>query len=235
MPKISCVLVCCVLLQQWRAGEADEDRVLQPALHLLVHVAALRAVALVHEDVEAAMHMWRRRPSGRQDRTCGSVRRAAGASVAPSLCDKLRPVQDAGRRRVLADDSGVLHHAFDLLVEFVAVGDDEDAGLGIVFQQPLGEQHHEDALAAALRVPDDAALALADAFLRRLHARELMRARHFLGAAVEDDEVADEVEQAGLFAHLGQRPVQQRAGASVRRCCADFHSTKNSSSVVTVP
>ena len=42
-----------VLFQQRRAGEADEDRVLQPALHLLVHVAALGAVAFIHEDVEA--------------------------------------------------------------------------------------------------------------------------------------------------------------------------------------
>ena len=42
-----------VLAQQRRAGEADEDRALQPALHLLVHVAALGAVALVHEHVEA--------------------------------------------------------------------------------------------------------------------------------------------------------------------------------------
>ena len=42
-----------VLAQERRAGEADEDRALQPALHLLVHVAALGAVALVHEHVEA--------------------------------------------------------------------------------------------------------------------------------------------------------------------------------------
>ena len=88
-----------------------------------------------------------------------------------------------GEGELGADDSGVLHHAFDLLVQFVAVGDDEDAGLGIVLQQPLGEQHHQDALAAALGVPDDAALALGDAFLRGLHAEELVRPRHFLEPA----------------------------------------------------
>ena len=49
-----------VLAQQRRAGEADEDRALQPALHLLVHVAALGAVALVHEHVEAAVNRRRR-------------------------------------------------------------------------------------------------------------------------------------------------------------------------------
>ena len=76
---------------------------------------------------------------------------------------------------------------------------------------------------------------LPDAFLRRLHARELMRARHLLDAVVEDDEVADQVEQAGLLAHLGQRPVQQRAGGRAEPVFAAFHSTKNSSWVVTVP
>ena len=33
--------------------------------------------------------------------------------------------------------------------------------LRVVLQNPLGQQHHDDALAAALRVPDDAALASA--------------------------------------------------------------------------
>jgi hypothetical protein len=33
------------------------------------------------------------------------------------------------------------------------------AGVGVVLQDPLGQQHHDDALAAALGVPDDAALA----------------------------------------------------------------------------
>ena len=36
-----------------------------------------------------------------------------------------------------------------------------------------------------------------------------MRARHFLDTCVEDDEIADQVEQAGLLAHLGQGPVQE--------------------------
>ena len=45
-----------VAAQQRRAGKADEDRVFQPPLHLLVHIAALGAVALVHKHVEAAMY-----------------------------------------------------------------------------------------------------------------------------------------------------------------------------------
>ena len=52
---------------------------------------------------------------------------------------------------------------------------------------------------------------LPNALLRRLHARKLMRARHLLATVVEDDEVSDQVEQAGLLAHLRERPVKQRA------------------------
>ncbi len=119
---------------------------------------------------------------------------------------------DARRGRLGADDPGILHHALDLLVQLVAVGDDEDARLGVVLQQPLGDQNHEDALAAALGVPDDAALAPGDTFLRGLHAEKLVRPRHLLLAGVEDHEVADQVEQPGLVAELCQRPVEQRAG-----------------------
>src|ERR1035438_266637 len=49
-----------VLEQQRRAGEADEDRVFQPALHLLVHIATLGAVAFIHEHVKSPVD-WRRR------------------------------------------------------------------------------------------------------------------------------------------------------------------------------
>src|ERR1035441_10014225 len=87
----------------------------------------------------------------------------------------------------------------------------------IVFQQPLGEQHHENTFAAALGVPDYSAFLAPDALLRGLYARELMRPRHFLSAAIEDDEVADEIEQTVLVAHLGKRTVQNRAGG--RRVC----------------
>ena len=43
-----------VLLEQRRAGEADEDRVGHHRLHHAVQLAALRAVALVHEDEHLA-------------------------------------------------------------------------------------------------------------------------------------------------------------------------------------
>ena len=61
-------------------------------------------------------------------------------------------------RLIVSPDLG--EDALDLLVQLVAVGDDGDAGVRVVLQNPLGQQHHDDALAAALRVPDDAALLL---------------------------------------------------------------------------
>ena len=99
----------------------------------------------------------------------------------------------------------------DLLVQFVAVGDDGDAGVGVVLQDPLREQHHHDALAAALRVPDDAALLLPHVRLRRLDAEILVHARQLLHAAVEEHEVVHQLDQPVLRAHLEQVLVQLEA------------------------
>src|SRR5262249_7872008 len=92
--------------------------------------------------------------------------------------------------------------AFDLLVELVAVRDDRDARVGVVLQDPLREEHHDDALPAALRVPDDAALALPRVLLRSLDAEVLVCARHLLDATIEDDEVLDELEEPLLVAQF---------------------------------
>ena len=77
-----------------------------------------------------------------------------------------------------------------------------------MLQQPLGNQHHENALAAALRVPDDTAFAFHYSILRSLHAEVLMHPGHLLSACVEEDEVTHQIEQARLLAHLGQRAVE---------------------------
>ena len=226
-----------VLAQERRAGEADEDRALQPALHLLVHVAALGAVALVHEHVEAPAAPAAVRPSGRPASNLWiSAHRRRGVAAPSFSTNSARDVM-RGEGDSAPITPGVLHHPLDLLVQLVAVGDDEDARLGVVLQQPLGDQHHQDALAAALGVPDDAALALGDALLRGLHAEELVRPRHLLLAGVEDDEVADQVEQPRLVAQLRQRPVEQRPGGGCRAVAgaSSFHSTKNCSGVPVVP
>ncbi|MCY1299122.1 hypothetical protein D9M69_474710 [compost metagenome] len=71
-----------------------------------------------------------------------------------------------------------------------------------MLQQPLGNQHHQDALATALGVPDHPTFMFGDAFLGSLDALELVLTRHLLLAGVKDDEVADQVEQPGLVAQL---------------------------------
>ena len=78
-----------VLLEQRRAGEADEDRVGQHRLHHAVQLAALGAVALVDEDENLAHRLARlrfqfldelRRSRPRPScRTCGPASRAAAA------------------------------------------------------------------------------------------------------------------------------------------------------------
>ena len=175
------------------AGKTNEQPSLQPALHLAVHVAALRPVAFVDEHVEAPRNWrWIALEVGHVELV---DQRAQEARCRRSeLFDELRPRSDARGDRIRADDPGVLHHLFDLLVQFVAVGDDEDASGGILLKNPLGEQHHHDAFPAALGVPDDAAFALRDACLGGLRSEELVRPRHLLVACVEDDEVPDQVE-----------------------------------------
>ena len=44
--------------------------------------------------------------------------------------------------------AGLGEDTLDLFVQRVAVGDDGDAGVGVVLQNPLREQHHDDAFAA---------------------------------------------------------------------------------------
>src|SRR5262245_50836148 len=86
-----------------------------------------------------------------------------------------------------------------------------------MLEQPLGDEHHQDALAAALGVPDDAALALRNAFLRRLHAKKLVRPWHLLLTGVKDHEVADQVEEPRFVTELRQRPIEQRSRLWSRR------------------
>ena len=148
--------------KQRRAGEADEDRVGHQRLHRAVQLAALGAVALVHEDEQLAHRLAGLRlqfldervevvhalPAELVDQRAEQARRGLA-----ELAHQVAAAAGAGDRLArLGED------ALDLLVQLVAVGDDDHAGVGLVLQNPLGQQHHDDALAAALRVPDDAAL-----------------------------------------------------------------------------
>ena len=85
--------------------------------------------------------------------------------------------QVAAAARAVDGLTDAFEHTFDLLVQFVAVSHDGHAGVGIVLQDPLGEQHHDDTLAASLRMPDDAALLIEGVGLRRLDTKILMGTR----------------------------------------------------------
>ena len=78
-----------------------------------------------------------------------------------------------------------------------------------VLANPLGQPDHGQALAAALGVPDDAALAPLHELLRGLHAEILVVAAELLDAGVEDDEVVDQFQKPRLVAELDQRPVER--------------------------
>ena len=56
----------------------------------------------------------------------------AGAGVG-ELSNEVLSGGDAGGGFVFADDACVAHNADDLPIEFVAVGDDQDAAFGVVF------------------------------------------------------------------------------------------------------
>ena len=85
--------------------------------------------------------------------------------------------------------SAIAEDALDLFVQLVAIREDEDARIGIVFQNPPRQQHHHDAFAAALGVPDDSALVGSCMFLRRLDPEILMGAGQLFNPAIEEDEV----------------------------------------------
>src|SRR5207249_9678048 len=78
-----------------------------------------------------------------------------------------------------------LEYLLDLLVQFSAVGDDQHAGITHVLAYPLGQPDHDQALAATLGVPEDAALTALHARLRRPHAEVLVMAAGLLDARVE--------------------------------------------------
>lgn len=99
----------------------------------------------------------------------------------------------------------------DLLVQLVAVGDDDNTGIRVVFQYPLRQQHHDNALAAALGVPDDAALVGVHKLLRGPDAEILMDAGQFLDAAIEQHEIIHQLDQPLFAAHFQQILVQLEA------------------------
>src|SRR5690349_8182872 len=119
----------------------------------------------------------------------------------------------------LGDGAGGGEGLVDLAVELLAVGDDEEGpGAGEFAQDFLGEEDHREALAAALGVPEDAEAALfladgADGLDSVVDAEILV----VLGEDLDErattlaieDEVFDEIEQAGVVADAAQDGIER--------------------------
>lgn len=84
-----------------------------------------------------------------------------------------------------------------------------------MFAYPLCQPNHRQALAAALGVPDDAALAALHVLLGRPDAEVLIMAAGLFRPCVKDDEIMHDLQQAVFAADLAQLP-QQRVVASGR-------------------
>ena len=123
-------------------------------------------------------------------------------------------------------------YPLNLFVQLVPVGDDGHARVGVVLQEPPGQQHHDDALAAALGVPDDAALATLDVLLRRFDAEILVHTRQLFHAAVKQHKVGISSISRSL------RHILSRYLSSLKRllsASSSFHVRKYFSSVPMAP
>ncbi len=224
-----------VLLVDRRAREAEEAGVRQRLAQVGGEPAVLGPVRLVgeHEDVAG----------GRQQRDTPRVRAAAWRIARRlELLELLHGRQDRLPRRPREQLAQVAHALGplgvgeaagdeglgDLLVEVLAVGDDHERRVLVrrVAPELQREPQHREALARALRVPDDAA-ALGRASSRSgARAMALFTARELLVAAeladgapgrrvaLEHDEVADEVEE------VRGRAASPRTGSPARWACA---------------
>ena len=177
-----------------------------------MQLAALGAVALVDEDEQLA-HRWAGLRGQLRDEGFEVIHIPASELVhqraqqtrrgLPQLLHQVAPAAGA-----LDRFAGFVEDTLDLFVQFVAVGDDQHPRVRLVLQNPLGQQHHHDALAAALGVPEDAALVGVDVRLRGLESEILVHARQLLLAAVEQDEIVHQFDQAGFIAELQQILVE---------------------------
>ena len=85
---------------------------------------------------------------------------------------------------------------FDLLIQFLAVGNNQYTRIGIILQNPLGEPHHCQTLAAALGMPNDAAaLLVRQTMLRPLDGIVLIIAADLFDALIEDYKVVDQIKE----------------------------------------
>ena len=208
-----------VVGEKRRAGEADAGGRGQHAHHIFGKDAVLCPVRLVrHEDntmVGNNRHGVRvvEFVDQREDEAGVAAQLrfqicAAGGDVLGRLCP-------------LAEQTAVFKGVADLLIQLLAVGEDHEGGRARELPPYLlREEEHGIALAAALRVPEDAELAVIQlpggvGPDRLVDAEILVVARQNLGGVpagvVIEDEVFKQVEEVFLFADAAQHGLQRDA------------------------
>jgi hypothetical protein len=151
--------------------KSDEHRAGQNLLHRFVQLARLRAMALIHEHEQVALGFEVRR---QRLGFISAINSSASPSVIPAffapnlwISEQISHgfVAFSVRHQIRAacraiDASLTPLNTFSICSSsFHAIGDNQHPGIGDVLANPLRQPDHDQALAAALRVPDDAALA----------------------------------------------------------------------------
>ena len=145
-----------------------------------------------------------------------------------SSCKQLLQMLAAVGLALLGDGPRVAEVLVDLVVEVVPVGDDEERPVaGHLPQHLLREEDHRKALAAPLRVPEDAQPALVGLDLLQsgdgvVHAEELVVLGDDLDQSalgvVEDGEVLHQVEEPALLACPPDQGFQRDDALARLRC-----------------
>ena len=113
---------------------------------------------------------------------------------------------------------------FHLIIQFVTIGNNKDSCIWIVCQYPLGKPYHCESFAAALGVPDNAALLFGKFHLRLFYTEELIMAANFLFAFVKHYKVMDKIKEASLMEDTEKLPIQfvRELFAHFENVCRDF-------------
>ena len=197
-----------VFFEEGGACEADEGGVGHEGFHGAVEFAVLGAVAFINKDKDVADRL-----AGLGFEICDELFKVFVFKVAlTKFMDEGAKESGGGFAELsheVAAAAGAIdgfacigEYVVDLLVKFGPIGDDGDAGVGMIGEGPFGQEDHGDAFAAALGMPDDATLTIMDVGLGGFDAEVLVDAGEFLFACVEEDEVVDEVEESGFVAEF---------------------------------
>ena len=162
-----------VSLQQRSPGKANQDSVWHQHLYRLMKFAGIGTVTFVNKGYNVAFRLEVLRQIFQQFfAVLVDIRLAA--SVMTVLVNEgaddgiLIFIQDRTEIGTAFRPAHLFFHidkeAFDLIVKFVTVSNDDHTAVVNVLDDPLGEPNHYERLAGTLRVPNDASLAVLNTF-----------------------------------------------------------------------